>query len=197
MTTVDLRMHRLGAGRGVAWLLTVLVGAAIADIVIQRPVERAGVAIAIVGIVVIVLSALLGIRPVVQELPHSLVVRNPWRTTVIPWTELVDVRSSDVLVLDTTAGEVRCFALPRRIRRGLGGSAMNEFGRMMPGPNAPRNPREVPTAVVQERLLTQAKALSVGQQPGGTIVVSVDPAAVALTGVVVVCLVALVLLLLS
>ena len=197
MATVDLRMHRLGAGRGVAWLLTVLAVAAILDIVIQRPVERSGVVVAIAGVVVIALSALLGIRPVVQELPNSLVIRNPWRTTVIPWTELVDVRSSDVLVVDTAAGAVRCFALPRRIRRGVGGAAMSEFGRMMPGPNAPRVPREVPSAVVQERLLMQAKALSVGQRSSETIVVSVDPSAVALSAVVVVCLVALVLLLLG
>ncbi|HEY7858714.1 MAG TPA: hypothetical protein VIC82_09480 [Candidatus Nanopelagicales bacterium] len=195
MATVDLRMHRLGGGRGVAWVLTVMAVAAILDIVIQRPVERSGVAIATAGIVVIALSALLGIRPVVQELPNSLVVRNPWRTTVIPWTELVDVRSSDVLVVDTSDGPVRCFALPRRVRRGVGGSAMSQFGRMMPGPNAPSNPREVPSAVVQERLLTQAKALSVGQRSTETIVVSVDQSAVALTAVVVVCLVALVLLL--
>ena len=195
MATVDLRMHRLGAGRGVAWLFTLLAVAAILDIVIQRPVERSGVAIAIGAVVVIALSALLGIRPVVQELPTALVVRNPLRTTVIPWTALVDVRSSDVLVVDTADGPVRCFALPRRIRRGLGGAAMNEFGRMLPGPSTSKDPREVPSVVVQERLLTQAKALTVGQRSGEAVAVSLDPWAVVLSAVAVVSLLASVLLL--
>lgn len=194
MATVDLRTHRLGAGRAVAWVLTLVAVAAIVDTVLQRPVERSGAAVISAAVVIILLSVLLGIRPVVQELPAALLVRNPWRTTVIPWTAMVDVRSADVLVVETEAGEVRCFALPRRVRRGLG-STMSEFGRIMPGSAPAQEPREIPTAVVQERLLTQAKALSVGQGADATVVVRLDPVGVALTVLAAVSLLGLVLLL--
>lgn len=192
MATADLHTHRLGAGRAVAWMITWLAGAAILDILLQRPVDRDGVAAIVASVVIILLAVLLGIRPVVQELPTGLLVRNPLRTTVIPWTALVDVRSEDVLVVDTDAGPVRCYALPRRLRRGI---SMSSLGRVMPGPNVPREPREVPSAVVQERLLTQSKELRVGQRPGEAVDVHLDISGVVLVALTVVALFVLVLVL--
>lgn len=190
VVTAELRTHRLGAGRTVAWVLTCLAIAAIVDTLLQRPVDRTGVAVLVASVVIIELSVLLGIRPVVQELPSGLMVRNPLRTTIIPWTALLDVRNEDVLVVDTEAGPVRCYALPRRLRRGV---SMSSLGRTMPG--ATREWREVPSAVVQERLLTQSKALAVGQAPGRPVDVHLDLTGVVLTALVVVMLVVLVLLL--
>lgn len=194
MTALDLQMHHLGAGRAIAWVLTALSIAAILDTVLQPPVDRTGLAIIAASVVVMLLSVLLGLRPTVQELPASLMVRNPWRTTVIPWTCLVDVRSSDVLVVDTTGGPVRCFALPRRVRRSLSGSAVSALGRYLPESRQSDTPTEAPTTVVMERLLTQAKSLSHGQSASTAVVRStVDVTAVVLTALAavasVVCLV--------
>lgn len=194
MATADLRTHRLGAGRAVAWVLTLVAVAAILDTLLQRPVQRAGAAVLVAAVVIIALSVLLGIRPVVQELPAALLVRNPLRTTVIPWTALVDVRSADVLVVETDAGSVRCFALPRRVRRGVA-SSMGNLGRMLPGSNAVPAPREAPSVVVQERLLSQAKELRVGQPPGTPVAIHVDLPGVSLVVLVSLALVVLVVLL--
>jgi len=56
----------------------------------------------------------LGLRPAVLEEIDGVCVRNPLRTTVIPWSSVTNVDVTDVLRVHAGDTVVRCFAVPRR-----------------------------------------------------------------------------------
>jgi len=108
---VTLRAYRAGRARefGVVWLaLAVLFG--------QDELRRGhGSARWVVSAVIAATCAAVycwALRPQVAEEVLGVQVRNPLRTVMVPWVGLRDVTVSDVVVLHTEAGQVRCYALP-------------------------------------------------------------------------------------
>jgi hypothetical protein len=108
--------HRLTTGRVVAWVLGVAALIGVADIVRRGLVGSYGSAVCLL-LAVLPVVYVLGIRPAVLEGPNALEVRNPLRTTIVPWGAVDDVDVVDVLRI-RYGGEheryVRCFAVPRR-----------------------------------------------------------------------------------
>lgn len=109
--------HRLTTGRVVSWVV------AVAAVVLVLDIVRRGQLGPYAGMVCLLLAVvptvyLLGVRPAVVEGPNALEVRNPLRTTVIPWAAVEDVDVTDVLRVRYGGPDhetyVRCFAVPRR-----------------------------------------------------------------------------------
>jgi hypothetical protein len=113
MAPAPFAVHRLTTGRVVA------VAVAAAVVVLVLDAWRRGALGDSGGSVCLLLSLLplayvLGVRPAVVEGPAGLEVRNPLRTTVVPWTSVTDVDVTDVLRVRAGDQYVRCFAVPRR-----------------------------------------------------------------------------------
>ena len=105
--------HRLTAGRAVAW--TVVAVAVLAAVDIVRSGEAGTSVQGLLAAAAISLLAYdLGLRPGVLEEVDGVCVRNPVRTTVIPWSSVTNVDVTDVMRVHTADTVVRCFAVPRR-----------------------------------------------------------------------------------
>lgn len=106
-------VHRLTVGRAVGFLVVAAVVVLVLDI---TAAGRFGADFASVCLLLALapLAYVLGLRPAVLEGPAGIEVRNPMRTTVVPWTALTDLDVVDVLRLQAGDRWVRCFAVPRR-----------------------------------------------------------------------------------
>lgn len=105
--------HRLTTGRAVAWVVGIFA------LVLVIDTARRGQLLASADTVCLLLALLpavyvLGVRPAVVEEPTALEVRNPLRTTVVPWAAVSDVDVTDVLRVRYGETYLRCFAVPRR-----------------------------------------------------------------------------------
>ncbi len=109
--------HRLTTGRVVAWVVGVGAVVLVLDVVRRGELGSYG------GMVCLLLALIptvyvLGVRPALVEGPNALEVRNPLRTTVIPWAAVEDVDVTDVLRVRYGGPDhethLRCFAVPRR-----------------------------------------------------------------------------------
>ena len=155
------QVHRLTTGRMVAWAvvaaaLIVLVDAS------RRHALGASSGALLVLLAICLVAYVLGFRPAVAESPTGLEVRNPLRTTDVPWGAVADVVVTDVVCLHTTGGVVRCFALPRRRPSpGVRGPSAQTYGFTLPDQEPDRlgAPRPgVPRAqAVAERFLELAR----------------------------------------
>ncbi len=105
--------HRLTSGRVVAYVLLAGFGLTLAGVAGRAGVPgRWGTIAALLAGSALVY--VLGLRPALVEAPAGLEVRNPLRTTKVPWDALSSIDVVDVLRLHTADGTVRCFAVPRR-----------------------------------------------------------------------------------
>jgi hypothetical protein len=169
-----LTVHRLRAGRLFAWMWLLVAGLSLIDII------RRGAAGEYYRLILALLAGCLiayvyGLRPAVLEGVTGIEVRNPLRTTEVPWPAFTGADAKDVLLLSTKGGEVRCFAVPVRGRpqRPPGtvtGGLAGGLGAAMrlPGIPALTNDGRPPTgaAAVAERLSELAPDLRKSAPPG-------------------------------
>jgi hypothetical protein len=169
-----LTVHRLRAGRLFAWMWLVVAALSLVDIL------RRGAAGEYYRLILALLAGCLvayvfGLRPAVLEGVVGIEVRNPLRTTDVPWPAFTGADAKDVLLLRTKGGEVRCFAVPVRGRpqRPPGtvtGGLAGGLGAAMrlPGITPPMNEGRPPAgaAAVAERLEDLAPDLRKGAPPG-------------------------------
>jgi len=122
-----LRSYRLGNGRLLAWAVLVIVAALAAQALWAG--EGTGRWLAVTAAVAVACAAwLLGVRPVVTELPAVLEVRNPLRTWTITWSSITKVDADDVVRIHAGDQVVRCFSLPRRDKRPIVSGFASAFG---------------------------------------------------------------------
>ena len=122
-----LRSYRLGNGRLLAWAVLVIVAALAAQALWAG--EGTGRWLAVTAAVAVACAAwLLGVRPVVTELPAVLEVRNPLRTWTITWSSITKVDADDVVRIHAGDQVVRCFCLPRRDKRPIVSGFASAFG---------------------------------------------------------------------
>jgi hypothetical protein len=89
--------------------------------VVRRDFPRSGVtALAIVGAISVLVFAV-GLRPAVLADNGKVVVRNPFRTTTLPWNTVTNIDATDALRVHTSGSIVRAWAVDR------GGGASNMF----------------------------------------------------------------------
>jgi hypothetical protein len=111
--TPEFIAHRLTSGRFVAFFIMGVTIYGAADAVRRHQLgDAAPVVLVLVGISLI--AYVLGVRPAVIEDLRGIIVRNPVRTSEIPWGAVIDVDVVDVLRVHTDSGVVRCFSVPRR-----------------------------------------------------------------------------------
>jgi hypothetical protein len=121
---------------------------------------------------------LLGIRPVVTEMPTYLEVRNPLRTAKVWWSSITKVDVDDVVRVHAGDVVVRCFALPRRDRRPITSGFASAFGgRTLPDSEPVR--AGYTTFDVVEAIEDRSRSLRGGNAPDGPPEVDVDPRAMA------------------
>jgi hypothetical protein len=106
-------VHRLTTGRVVSFAVAAGVLLLVADTWRRGQLGAYGAAVCLL-LALLPLVYVLGVRPAVLEGPTTLEVRNPLRTTVVPWSAVDDVDVVDVLRVRTGEEYVRCFAVPRR-----------------------------------------------------------------------------------
>jgi len=105
--------HRLTTGRVVAIAASAFVLLGVADVWRRGQLGAYGWSVCAM-LAIVPLAYVFGVRPAVLEAPAGLEVRNPLRTTVMPWTAVSDVDVVDVLRVRSGEQYVRCFAVPRR-----------------------------------------------------------------------------------
>jgi hypothetical protein len=105
--------HHLTSGRALSYALLGIFVVTLVSMVRSHELTSQWGAVALMAGATAVVYVL-GLRPAVVEAPTGVEVRNPLRTTTVPWQELARVDVVDVLRLHTEAGPVRCFAVPRR-----------------------------------------------------------------------------------
>jgi hypothetical protein len=172
-----LRSHRLGGGRILAWVVIVLAAAlGVQALLVGTGIDRwTGLTGCVAAICA---SWLLGVRPVVVELPTYLEVRNPVRTAKVWWSSITKVDADDVVRVHAGDVVVRCFALPRRDRRPITSGFASAFGgRPLPDSEPVRS--GVTTFDVVEAIEDRAHSLRGGNAPDGPPEVDVDPKALA------------------
>jgi Bacterial PH domain len=109
----QFEVHYLAAGRLVAWFVVAVGVLGILDIVFSGDVrDSRGLLLGIVAICL--LAYVLGLRPAVVEDVGGVRVRNPLRTSLVPWGSVTNVDVTDVLRVHAGTTVVRCFAIPRR-----------------------------------------------------------------------------------
>jgi len=172
-----VRTHRLGNGRAVGWFVVV------ASLALAVQALWAGEGTtrwsAFTACIAVACGAyLLGIRPVVTELPQWLEVRNPVRTIRIYWSAITKVDADDVVRVHAGEEIVRCFALPRRDRRPIVSGFTSTFGgRPLPDDQPVRSGST--TFDVVERIEDRAHELRGGNAPDGPPEIEVEVATMA------------------
>jgi hypothetical protein len=106
-------VHRLTTGRVVSFAVVGVVLLLVVDTWRRGQLGAYGAAACLL-LALLPLVYVLGIRPALLEGPTALEVRNPLRTTVIPWSAVSDLDVVDVLRVRVGEEYVRCFAVPRR-----------------------------------------------------------------------------------
>lgn len=183
-------MHRAGAAYGFGWVMVLVAGLVLVygllghGYSVRGRVVSAGVAVALAcG------AYLFGLRPVVEEEPARLVVRNLLRDVMVPWADVVDVRVADVLVVETATASVRCYAVPRRMARGTITSTAVGFGSFLVDRRSPsgqqRDPAKPGTNAVSERIRELALRLGPQTQAGDVTSALSRPALLGVIGLVV------------
>lgn len=208
LASTPFATHRLTTGRVVAWVLGVGALVGVADIVRRGLLGSYGPAVCLLLAVVPVVY-LLGLRPRVVEGPNALEVRNPLRTTIVPWAAVDDVDVTDVLRV-RYGGEdhqryLRCFAVPRRRPAPSMLRSAATTGQMLPARN-PDQGWQPPTGQPRSAALAQRfKDLrdwhgrgyaGAPKEPPGDVVTRWAPDAVVAAAVAAVLLIAAVVLLL-
>jgi Bacterial PH domain len=182
----DYQVHYLTAGRYVAWFL-IGVGAVGLVSVFASGQLGSSWPVLLVTAAVWLFAYVLGLRPAVLEEIGGVSVRNPLRTTYVPWAGVASVDVTDVLRVHTADSVVRCFAVPRRrphVDRMR--ATARDYG--FPGMDQSAGPVGPPVAraeVVAGRLRTQAEKAAKAGLVGGPVAVRVAPAAVACLAVAV------------
>jgi hypothetical protein len=160
-----VRTHRLGNGRAVGWFVVVAAGL----LAVQALWAGEGTTrwSAFTACIAVMCGAyLLGVRPIVTELPQWLEVRNPVRTVRIYWSAITKVDADDVVRVHAGDAVVRCFALPRRDRRPIVSGFTSTFGgRTLPDDQPVRSGST--TFDVVERIEDRAHELRGGNAPDG------------------------------
>ena len=106
--------HRLTTGRVVGVVAAVVIALVALDAWRRGELSEDGPVIFLL-LAVLPLVYVLGLRPAVLEGPLVVEVRNPLRTTIVPWSAVTEVDVVDVMrILRHGEQEVRCFAVPRR-----------------------------------------------------------------------------------
>ncbi len=172
-----LRSYRLGNGRLLAWSVLVIVAVLAGQALIAG--EGTGRWLAVTAAAAIACAAwVLGIRPVVRELPTVLEVHNPIRTWAVTWSSITKVDADDVVRIHAGDEIVRCFALPRRDKRPIISGFVSAFGgRPLPASDTEPVRSSVTTYDVIEALEDRAsqparrqrlrRAAVVGRRPRG------------------------------
>jgi hypothetical protein len=161
-----LVVHRLGFGRALAWFFVLVgIGAAVGGLVAAGASPGLRLSSVLAGAALVLVSWLLGLRPRVAEEPTRLVVQNLLRDAEIPWGAVQEVTLSDVVVIDTHAGPVRCYALPRKGRPLLQiqGSAILQAS--APAPPAPHDPGPPPRGRAGPELVGRLEDLAAALGP--------------------------------
>ncbi len=127
-------VHRLTTGRMVALVLGAVVLLVVVDAWRRGQLGSYGAATCLL-LLLLPLAYVLGVRPAVLEGPAGLEVRNPLRTTVVPWAAVSDVDVVDVLRVRSGEDYVRCFAVPRRRPPPSMLSSATTTGGMLPARN--------------------------------------------------------------
>lgn len=172
-------VHRLTSGRIVAWVFIVGAVFVFVDTARRKAVGTSG-GVLLASVAVCLVAYVLGLRPAVAEAPSGVEVRNPLRTTTVPWGSIADADVTDVLRLHADGQVVRCFAVPRRrppiARRG---PAPQTYGFMLPAAEPSRTVLRpgIPRAqAIAERLLELARRYQTTST--GPLVVRLAPDAV-------------------
>ena len=112
------QVFRSSFWRGVALIWVPILAFTVWDVG-NRGWPASGMAALAVMAAVTVLVYAVGWRPAVLAGAENIVVRNPFRTTTIPWSAVTDVDVTDALRIHTTRGITRAWAVDR------GGAASN------------------------------------------------------------------------
>ena len=104
--------------RGVALIWLPILAFTIWDVASRGFSRNGWIALAVMGAVTVLVYAV-GWRPAVLAGSEVVVVRNPFRTTTIPWGEVTDIDLTDALRVHTDAGLTRAWSVDR------GGAASN------------------------------------------------------------------------
>ena len=118
LDVVQPQVFRSSFWRGVALIWVPILGFAVWDTA-NRGFPASGVAGLAVMAAVTVLVYAVGWRPAVLAGEDAVVVRNPFRTTTIPWGAVTDVDITDALRIHTDSGIIRAWSVDR------GGAASN------------------------------------------------------------------------
>jgi hypothetical protein len=110
---LDFRAHYLTTGRFFALVVVAVSIFVCGDILRQRDVGSSRAVLPTL-LAASLIAYVVGLRPAVLEDMHGVSVRNPLRTTVVPWGSVRNVDVVDVLRVHTADQVVRCFAVPRR-----------------------------------------------------------------------------------
>jgi hypothetical protein len=172
-------VHRLTSGRLVAWVFIIGAVFVFVDTARRKTVGTSG-GVLLASVAVCLVAYVLGLRPAVAEGPDGVEVRNPLRTTRVPWGSIADADVTDVLRLHADGQVVRCFAVPRRrppvARRG---PAPQTYGFMLPASEPSRTvlrPGIPRASAIAERLLELARRFQASSN--GPLVVRLAPDAV-------------------
>lgn len=109
----DYQGFHLTSGRVTATILIVIAFAGAIDIV-RTGDARSDSGVLMVLLAICLVCYVLGLRPAVLEEVSGVAVRNPLRTSRVPWGSVTHVDVTDVLRVHAGERSVRCFAVPRR-----------------------------------------------------------------------------------
>lgn len=110
-----MKPFRSAVGSVVSWVWLVVAAAALVDVAV-RGRDRASAIAAAVLLLGCGLAYALGLRPRVAAEETALVVRNPFRTTRLPWGRIREIRSGRALTVTWDGGEVEAWAVQSSAR---------------------------------------------------------------------------------
>jgi hypothetical protein len=148
------QVYRSRLAQVLGWLWVVFAAVMAADLVVRFN----GAPSLVAGAVLAVLTALIAVtslRPATVLTEDALLVRNPFRDTIVPWTEVGEVRVSHAIQVDFDGGTVRCWTPQSSARE-----RVSALRRTAPKPGQSRGGRggleTVPTPSAAERAAVEA-----------------------------------------
>jgi len=127
-----MKPFRSVLGSIVSWVWLVIAAAALLDVAF-RGRDRASAIAAAVLLLGCGLAYALGLRPSVAAEETALVVRNPFRTTRLPWRRIKEIRPGRALTVVHDGGEVEAWAVQASSR------SVARARRAKPDPGLPGN----------------------------------------------------------
>ncbi|GAA2718136.1 PH domain-containing protein [Actinocorallia aurantiaca] len=127
-----MKPFRSVLGLIVGWVWLVIAAAALLDVAF-RGRDRASAIAAAVLLLGCGLAYALGLRPSVAAEETALVVRNPFRTTRLPWRRIKEIRPGRALTVAYDGGEVEAWAVQASAR------SVARARRAKPDPKLPGN----------------------------------------------------------